>query len=92
MARKQPVYFPWNPLVGLLTEHRLYPFDAGLNVLWNSRLMPTYQSVLEAVPAGRAMVYSPYAQNRFILYYLAGRGDPAEGERRQTAQERSRPR
>jgi hypothetical protein len=71
-ARAQPgrYYFPWNPLVTLIADHRVQPLDDALYCLWNARLEVPAELVRAAVPAHPIIVYVEPAQSHFALRYF----------------------
>jgi len=64
------LYLPWNPLVTLITDRKIYPFDNALYCLWLSRLEPSREAVRAAVPAGAFILYHEPVQSRFALRYF----------------------
>lgn len=78
LARQHPgkVYFPWNPLVTLMTDGKIYPFDDALLCLNRSGLAPSAAAVLRDIPRGALIVYPDPVQSRFALTYLTARRPP----------------
>ena len=64
------LYLPWNPLVTLITDGKIYPFDNALYCLWLSRLEPPPEAIRAAVPAGAFILYHEPVQSRFALRYF----------------------
>lgn len=72
LARRQPgrYYFPWNPLVTLMVERKVQPFDNALYYLWVTGLEPPAEKIRAAVPADPIIMYQEPAQGHFALRYF----------------------
>lgn len=72
VARENPgrCYFPWNPMITIITEHRISPLDDALYCLWLAQLEPPAERIRAAVPANPIIMYVEPAQSRFVLRYL----------------------
>ena len=72
LARQHPgkIYLPWNPLITLISERKIYPFDEALRYLWMARLEPPRAVIQAAVPAGAMIIYSEPSQSHFALNYF----------------------
>lgn len=71
-ARRSPgkIYLPWNPLITIVTENKIYPFDDALLSLWRADLEPPIAVIRAAVPAGAVIIYEEPSQSRFALNYF----------------------
>ncbi len=80
LAREQPgrMYFPGNPLVTIISEHRVYPLDYALYCLWCARLEVPAEAVRAAVPARPIILYQEPAQGHFALRYFPRAAPKAE--------------
>lgn len=63
-------YLPWNPLVTIITERRIYPFDDALLCLHRANLAPSPAVVRAALPARPIILYPEPVQSRFALSYF----------------------
>ncbi len=72
LARAQAgrIYFPWNPMLTIITERRVYPLDDALYGLATAGLEPPPEKIRAAVPAGAALIYYDNAQSRFAERYF----------------------
>lgn len=72
LARREPgrVYFPWNPLVTVLTDRRVRPFDDALLCLDRIGFPAERAVVLADIPPGALVVYPDPVQSTFALRYL----------------------
>jgi len=72
LARAQPgrYYFPWNPLVTLMVDRKVQPFDNALYYLWVTGLEPPPDKIRAAVPADPIILYQEPAQGHFALRYF----------------------
>jgi len=72
LARDNPdrYYFPWNPLVSLVAERKIRPFDNALYCLWLARLEPPVERIRAAAPPRPIFVYEAPAQSTFALRYF----------------------
>lgn len=72
LARERPgrVYFPWNPLVTVLTERQVRPFDDALLCLDRCGLPARPAAVRAGIPRGALVVYPDPVQSTFALEYL----------------------
>ncbi len=72
MVRRTPgkIYLPWNPLVHLIAERKIYPFDEALRYLWLARLEPPRAAIRAAVPEGAFIFYQEPSQSHFALNYF----------------------
>jgi hypothetical protein len=86
-ARANPgrIYFPWNPLLTLITDRRIYPFDDALYCLDKAGLAPPGEAVRAAVPPRAVVYYEEPVQSHFALNYFpdyhAGRRSPRQSSR-----------
>jgi hypothetical protein len=64
------VYLPWNPLVTIIADRKVYPFDEGLRYLWMAGLEPPRAAIQAAVPAGAFILYQEPSQSHFALNYF----------------------
>ena len=73
-ARQHPgrVYLPWNPLVTLITDGRIYPFDDALVCLSRQGIPAPISAVRRDIPEHALVIYPEPAQSRYALEYLAG--------------------
>ena len=69
-GRPGRLYLPWNPLVTILSDHKVYPFDDALLCLWRAGLEPPREAIQRAVPAGAEVIYQAANQSRFALRYF----------------------
>lgn len=71
-AREQAgrLYLPWNPLITLITDRKIYPFDDALLCLYRTGLEPPVEAVRRAMPHKALVVYPEPAQSHFALQYL----------------------
>lgn len=74
LARREPgrVYFPWNPLVTVLSERQVRPFDDALLCLERVGFPADRTEVLKAIPPGALVVYPDPVQSTFVLKYFEG--------------------
>ncbi|MDB6169799.1 MAG: hypothetical protein JWM88_2663 [Verrucomicrobia bacterium] len=72
LARRSPggIYLPWNPLITIISDRRVYPFDDALLCLWRAGLEPPRAAVQAAIPAGATVLYAEQVQSRFALRYV----------------------
>lgn len=72
------IYFPWNPLTTVISERKVYPFDAGLRCLWLAGLEPKRAAIVAAVPPAPLIIYQEPSQTHFALNYFGkDQRDPA---------------
>jgi hypothetical protein len=71
-ARAHPgkLYLPWNPLITMISDGKIYPFDDALLCLWRAGLSPSPAVVRGAMPAGAEVLYQTSNQSRFALTYF----------------------
>lgn len=71
-ARQHPgkVYLPWNPLITIISDRKIYPFDDALLCLWRAGLEPPREAIYRAIPAGAEVLYQASNQSQFALTYL----------------------
>ena len=72
IARSTPgkVYLPWNPLVTIIADRKVYPFDEGLRYLWMAGLEPPRAAIRAAVPKDAFILYQEPSQSHFALNYF----------------------
>lgn len=72
LARREAgrVYFPWNPLVTVLTERRVRPFDDALLCLERVGFPAEPAAVRAEIPSGALVVYPEPVQSMYALRYL----------------------
>ena len=72
MVRQTPgrFYLPWNSLITLIAERRVYPFDDALYCLWLSGLEVPAEKVRSAVPPNPVILYHDPVQSKFALRYF----------------------
>ena len=72
LARRNPgkVYLPWNPLITIISDHKIYPFDDALLSLWRAGLEPPREAILRATPPNALVLYPEPVQSRFALKYF----------------------
>jgi hypothetical protein len=67
------IYFPWNPLITLLTDRRIYPFEDALYCLTLVRTdPPSSAAIRSALPSRPLVVYDPIAPTREVARYSPG--------------------
>jgi hypothetical protein len=67
------IYFPWNPLITLLTDRRIYPFEDALYCLTLVRSdPPSADAIRSALPGRPLVVYDPIAPTRDVAKYSPG--------------------
>jgi hypothetical protein len=71
------VYFPWNPLLTIITERRVYPFDNALFCLTQAGLEPRHETVRATVPPSPLIIYHEPVQGHFALRYFPEKMNPA---------------
>jgi hypothetical protein len=78
-ARREPgkFYFPWNPLVTIVAERKIYPFDDALKCLWLAKLEPPREAIRAAVPVGAVIIYHEPSQSYFAMNYFGRKADGA---------------
>jgi hypothetical protein len=71
-ARLHPgkLYLPWNPLLTLITDGRIYPFDDALLCLGRAGLEAPRASVQKEIPHHALVVYPDPVQSQYALRYL----------------------
>jgi len=81
-ARQHPgrVYYPWNPLVTLVTDGRIYPFDDALVCLSRQGLTAPISAVRREIPPEALVIYPDPVQSQYALEYLAGAVKPPTSE------------
>jgi hypothetical protein len=72
-ADKGRVYFPWNPLLTIIAERKIQPFDNALFCLVQARLEPDPALVRAAVPPDPVIIYHEPVQGHFALRYFPER-------------------
>lgn len=75
------LYLPWNPLITIISDRKIYPFDDALLCLWRAGLEPPRDAIRSSVPAGAEVLYQASNQSHFALSYFggeAGRLEPAQ--------------
>jgi hypothetical protein len=82
LARGEPdrYYFPWNPLVTLIAERKIRPFDNALYCLWLAKLEPPVEKIRAAAPPQPIFVYEEPTQSTFARRYF-GSASPQEVRR-----------
>jgi hypothetical protein len=68
--RHGSVYLPWNPLITILADNKIYPFDNALFCLEIARMAPPGDAVRAAIPRGAMIMYPEPAQSKIALTYL----------------------
>lgn len=78
VVRKEPsrMYLPWNPLITLIVDRRIYPADDALYCLWKAGLEVPAEKVRAAVPAKPIILYEEPVQSKFALRYFPRNRDP----------------
>lgn len=71
-------YLPWYPVVSVIAERKVYPFDDALMVLWTARLEPPRAAIRAAVPAGASVIYDVPSQSHFALNYFEAKPPKTE--------------
>jgi hypothetical protein len=69
------IYFPWNPLLTLITDREIYPFDDALYCLARAGLGLPQVVVRASVPPGAILFYEEPAQSHFALNYFPDHRD-----------------
>jgi hypothetical protein len=71
-ARANPgkIYFPWNPMLTIISERRVYPLDDALYCLWLAGLEPPPEKVRAAVPPDALRIYHEPPQSKFVERYF----------------------
>jgi hypothetical protein len=71
-ARASPgsLYLPWNPLITIISDRKIYPFDDALLSLWRAKLEPPREAIRAAIPAGAVIFYQEPSQSHFALNYF----------------------
>jgi hypothetical protein len=64
------IYFPWNPMLTIISERRVYPLDDALYCLALAGLEPPPEKIRAAVPPGALLVYRENAQSHFATRYF----------------------
>ena len=75
------LYLPWNPLVTLITDRKIYPFDDALVCLARLGMPASIEAVRREIPPGALVVYPEPAQSRYALQYLEKTGAPPADRR-----------
>jgi hypothetical protein len=70
------IYFPWNPLVTIITDKKIYPFDDALYCLWLAGLEPSAEQIHAAAPTSPYIFYAEPAQSHFALRYFPAHTGP----------------
>jgi hypothetical protein len=78
LARQKPggLYLPWNPLITIISDHRVYPFDDALYCLSLADLAPRPEAVRAAVPPKAVILYQEPSQSHFALRYFGPNARP----------------
>ncbi len=71
------LYMPWDPLVTLMTDRKIYPFDDALLGLSRAGFPASREAVLGEIPRGALIVYPDPVQSSFALSYLQTPPAPA---------------
>ena len=70
------IYLPWNPLITILTEDKIYPFDNALLCLEIAG-MPLPASVVRAtIPPNSLILFPKFTQSARVLDYLGSANSP----------------
>lgn len=64
------VYYPWNPLVTIITDHRIYPTEDALYYLWLTNQVPPAAAVAAAVPKQAIVIYHEPEPAGFAAAFL----------------------
>jgi hypothetical protein len=64
------LYLPWNPVISIIAEKKVRPFDDALLCLWRARLEPPVEAIRAAIPPGAAIFYQEPSQSHFVLNYF----------------------
>jgi hypothetical protein len=75
-ARPGEYYLPWNPLITLIAERKIYPFDDALLCLWKRQLAVPIEVVRAGVPAKPIIFYEEPVQSKFALTYFPAAKTP----------------
>lgn len=67
---RNQLYLPWNPLITILTDHKVYPFEYGLFARQLSGTPVSEASIRAALPANPVILYDRTACVREISRYL----------------------
>ncbi len=59
------IYFPWNPMLTIITERRVYPLDDALYGLATAGLEPPPEIIRATVPPGALLIYHEDPQSHF---------------------------
>jgi len=76
-ANRGKHYYPWNPLITILSDRKVYPFDDALKCLWIAQLEPPVEAIRAAIPTGAVIFYQEPSQSKFVLNYLGPELRPA---------------
>ena len=76
-------YYPWNPLITILSDRKVYPFDDALKCLWIAQLEPPVEAIRAAIPTGAVIFYQEPSQSKFVLNYLSPELRPAAFPKRE---------
>lgn len=71
-AKSSPgkIYFPWNPLITIISDRKVYPFDDAVKCLWIAKLEPPVDVIRAAMPKGAVIYYQEPSQSKFMLNYV----------------------
>jgi hypothetical protein len=69
-ASQGKLYLPWNPLITILSDGKIYPFDDALKSLWAAHLEPPVDAIRAAIPAGAVIFFQEPSQSKFVLNYF----------------------
>ncbi len=70
MANQNRAYFPWNPILTILSDHKVYPFDDALYCQWLVHADPTPGEVVSHLPRNPLFFYPEPCQSTFALTYF----------------------
>ncbi len=70
-ANVDRIYFPWDPLLTIITERRVYPLDDALYCLAVAGLEPPPEKIRATVPPDVLVVYHDNAYIKFAARYFA---------------------
>ena len=76
-------YYPWNPLITIISDRKVYPFDDALKCLWIAQLEPPVEAIRAAIPAGAVIFYQEPSQSKFVLNYLGPELRPTANPKRE---------
>lgn len=69
-ANRGRACYPWNPILTIRSDHKIYPLDDALYCLYRAGIPVSIPAVRAVLPAEPLIIYHEDAQSRFLLEYF----------------------